>query len=1321
MPDSPAKKTFLQPKGVDATQSPRRRFPPGQRDPLLLPKDKIELPMPTPFPGQAPSINLLTSIGPPVMIVVVNIAAALISGQINPTAIILSMGVAVGFPVFTVASFLSQKKKYKKNLEQRELAYRQRLKEEKKRLDGMVQTQRYLLEESYPTMAVLEKTALQATKALWSRRPPDNDFLELRFGAWEGVPSFTIEPIRYMDQNDKLPLLAMSVTKGFQKVSNLPALLPLAKLGSLAISGRASSVYGLARRLVMDLVVHHSPQDVNIAVLGDTREAVENWEWLKWVAHTDALGLEQRVQRLAFDPHKIDKYLESLMHEYQLRRSQADNFSSSKNRAGNQPAIVVLLDDSGQVRQHGDIRALAEYGHEARIYLFFIGGRDWPRECRSRIDLLDEQNFKLTETFSRSGELKEGTYETVSRPDCERIARKLAGWEVAGSASRVPLPESIRLSRVLGTEAMQVEAVKGSWSASFQPGDLLQFPIGVCARREQLDLAMVNLLPAERGGNDAYHTILIGTTGSGKSEFMKSLVMGAAVRYPPNLLNFFFLDFKGGAAFSIFEELPHVSGVVTNLKPELVERGLDSIKNEIERRQGEFAQARLQNIWDYNRLNPDKVLPHLVLLLDEFARGLADFPRLRETLDVLVRQGRSLGMYLILANQDVNSEVDRLLNNVGWRIALKVAKPDEMSMIDRTLPNAQRAGQGYLRSLVGDVIEFQAGYGGLPLQVESAAGADEFTIYEVEADGSYKQTYKKAAEAIHEDKQGKGPIVKEEERIINTLKQATADLHIKPAPRIYLDPLPEVIPLETVLAEAGVTPSYKEKTWSIDHEIRRAVAYWGKQDIPQMCLQETLRTEFADKDGHLWMVGAQGSGKDITLASLLMSIALTYTPEQAQFYLIELGAGELTPFEGLPHTGALIKPAKDNKRENERLIRLLDLLDGQMENRKSTGDTNEAGLPRHPSLFVVINSFAELQKNFPDDVERMTRVVRDGGPLGIHFIIVTSRGPELVRSISNIIARRLVLQMANKDEYIDIIGRQVVPLTSNIPGRGYWVDGDVSICQAAQPPEKLKETIKGMREAWKGELPAHIEVLADCVSLSEFFAKAGTKPGQVPIPVGFSYATLAAIAPDLGTSSPAWLVMGPKETGKSNFLACTALSALQHAPDNWQVRIYALRRSNVIKWDQLDKRIQVFSTTDEIMADLQALSALLKAGKPPVKGKKLLLLIDELGASFQQGKETLAKEINDLALLLEMTTEVHVMASGVLEELRMQLTSPMVRFLRQSRVGLMLSKDTNEADWLGAQVSLEFRRMTLPPGRGFFINKGKAEFIQTPCLDKGTA
>jgi S-DNA-T family DNA segregation ATPase FtsK/SpoIIIE len=1243
--------------------------------------------------------------------------ATLALGTSSLTYMIPMFVMSLGFPIANVIGLASQKKTYRHALEQREKTYRQKLAETRQRLEALVQQQRSLLEDAYPTLRVLERMALARDKLMWSRRPPDDDFLSLRFGKSDSQPSFTIEPPRYSDPNDKLPGMALEVARDFQKVPDMPSLLELSRVGSVAINGRASSAYGLTRRLVLDIIVHHSPQDVNIVVLGDTRAAVENWEWLKWIPHTDSLEAEKRLYRLAFDPLKIDKYLEVLMNEYRTRRSLTDSVASS-NRMGNQPAIVVLVDDSGLVRQHGDIHTLAEWGYEGKIYLIFVGGRDWPRECRSRIDLLDERNFKFIETWTKSGELREGTYESASCADCERVARTLAGWDVAGSGSRVPLPESIRISKVLGMGALSGESVKQSWSTHFEPKDLLQFPIGVCARRDQLNLAMINLLPADRGGNDAYHTILIGTTGSGKSEFMKSLVMGAAVCYPPDLLNFFFLDFKGGAAFSIFEDLPHVSGVVTNLRPELVERGLDSIRNEIERRQEEFSNTHVQNIWDYNRSRTDHSLPHLVLFLDEFARGLADFPRLRETLDVLVRQGRSLGMYLILANQDVNSEVDKLLNNVGWRIALKVAKPEEMHMIDRALPSATRAGQGYLRSLNGYVTEFQAGYAGLPLQRDTPGEGDEFAIYEVEADGSYKQVFKKTSDAIRAEKKDKGPSVKEEEFIIATLKQAATELHIRPTARIYLDPLPEIIPLDDIFSMAGVKPCYQNKKWTLDKEVRRMIACWGEQDIPKQCLQEILKTDFNDRDGHLWIMGAQGSGRDTALVSLLMSLALMYTPEQLQFYMLDLGAGELAQFAALPHTGAVICPQKEDTEENERLVRLLDFLDSEMQERTKTSKQSEKEKVSGPTLFVVINSFAELRANFADEVERMTRFVRDGSRVGIHFIITTSRGAELIRSISNIISRRLVLQLANKEEYIEAVGKQVAPISGNIPGRAYWVDGDVSICQAAQPPAKLREMMQAMRESWKGELPRPVEVLPSCISFSSFLEQVQSyrQDGEILIPVGKAYETLELVALNLPESSPFWLILGPKESGKSNFLACAAQSVLeQDTEDNWLLKAYAFRRSPLLALGQKQPRLSVLNSADEILKDCQALIELLKNGKPP-EGKRLLLLIDDLGFAFQPGRESLMAVLNSMTQNLESVTDVVIMTSSLLDELRMQLASPLVKLLRQNRTGVVLSKDTNEIDWLGASISLEYRRMELPVGRGFFINKGKAQLVQTPLM-----
>jgi len=253
--------------------------------------------------------------------------------------------------------------------------------------------------------------------------------------------------------------------------------------------------------------------------------------------------------------------------------------------------------------------------------------------------------------------------------------------------------------------------------------------------------------------------------------------------WSPRLLNFFFMDFKGGAAFNVLKDLPHVVGVVTNLDPQLVERGLDALEAEFERRQKRFAEAAVANIWAYNEKFPQTPIPHLMLVLDEFARGMSDFQRLPEMLDKLVRIGRSLGVYLLLANQDVNSAVDRLLNNVGWHIALKVARQEEMYVIDRSLPKAERTGQGYLHSMDGDIYEFQAAYAGFTMMEHEESAEQIFHIYQVGNDGKWQSIFTNTRRQSAAEKERNRPT--EQDYLISLVKELSKE--VEAAPPIYLE------------------------------------------------------------------------------------------------------------------------------------------------------------------------------------------------------------------------------------------------------------------------------------------------------------------------------------------------------------------------------------------------------------------------------------------------------------------------------------------------------------------------------------------------------
>ncbi len=1310
----------------ETTAAPRRSFPIKPREPWEAPERTVEVPGPPRLPNAPAPLNMLSMILPPVMmliimgvIMIVMRASAEESGAtsiISPLFLIMPLA-GLGMPVAQYFSHKSQTKKYHQALQEREGKYRSILAATRSELDALVKQQQDALNREYPLLPRLIQTGLGVShqKRLWWRRMADADFLSLRMGTGRSKASFTVTPPRVLDPEDPLAPLGLAVVNEYKEVPDVPLLLDMLKVGSVGLGDKGGdAVYSLARSLMLDVIVHHSPQDVQIVVLADTQQAQDRWEWLKWAPHTRAIYQGESARRLAFNASAIDKSMEWLMGEFE-NRTRAEPGVRKKNAS--QSAIFVLLDDSGDLRRTDDIRQLAESGLDADIYLMFVGGRNWPRECRAKVEVSGSE-FKYTDTFvgEGSGKRLRGETDPASLLDCERVARALAGWEIASGGASSNLPESVRLSEIVDRKEIALDVMKSNWKNPRSDEELLQFPFGLRSGRKGLEPVVLNLLPPgpEYGdvGIGAYHTILVGTTGSGKSEFMKSLVLSAAYKYNPRLLNFFFMDFKGGAAFNVLKELPHVVGVVTNLSPQLVERGLSALEAEFERRQKYFADAAVSNIWTYNGKYPDRPMPHLMLLLDEFARGMTDFPRLPEMLDKLVRIGRSLGVYLLLANQDVNSAVDRLLNNVGWHIALKVARQEEMYIIDRSLPKVERTGQGYLHSQDGDVTEFQAAYAGFSVGDPQEKIEQAFRIYQVGNDGKWQSLYTNMRRPSAAEKEINKP--KEQERIISLMKEVSSE--IESARPIYLEPLETDFSLEQILVESGMPRLFLDRKWIQKQGRGRLLAPIGYTDSTVDCIQECLQVDFEDQDGHLWLIGGPASGKAMTIETTLLSLALTNTPQEAQFYIIEFGAaGRLRHFRSLPHCGAVITP----KDPVELLDRLLQHLDDEMNRRTSKKSRDKKKESQEPEIFLVINNFGEFRTAYPDQADRITPFI-NGKAMGIHLILATNHRVDLPNKL--VVARKVILRLANKDEYSDAIGGRVTILPSlQAEGRGLWVDKHPLECQIAHPTVVLEangETLDAeaacqlMAKKWRGASAPSIRILPSEIPLADLLKQTeAMQQEEMPIPIGLSFETTQLVAANLLREIPRWLVLGPPRSGKSNFLACLAKSVLaSHAP-HWDILFFSPRRSAPASLDR--GSIQVASSPVEAT---QALNELIeKFDKTAKFEKRILLLMDDLGAAFEPGREAFSGALNNLALKASTREDVFIVGAGLPEELKpQQMMSKLVQNLKTSRTGIGLSRDSNDLDMLGAQVPLQYRRMELPPGRGFWVNGGKSVLLQTP-------
>ena len=720
--------------------------------------------------------------------------------------------------------------------------------------------------------------------------------------------------------------------------------------------------------------------------------------------------------------------------------------------------------------------------------------------------------------------------------------------------------------------------------------------------------------------------------------------------------------------------------------------------------------GKISDIWAYNRRFLDSPLPHLVLVLDEFAKGVEILPDLQRVLQTLATQGRALGMYLLLANQKVTAAVDSLLANIGWRIVLRVGEKEEMRLVDSSLPKTERPGRGYVR-VKEQISEFQGSRSDQPILKASTRTIDEFKIFEFMPDGNVEKLYTHT-DASLQNNEGGNPKISELDALIALMKDTEKDLLIQPARRIYLDPLPEKIELGELLAESEVKPKFVEGNWELEQESDSTlVVPLGYLDEPEECVQDILSINFNDKDGHLWIVGAPGSGKAMTVTSLLLSLAQTHTPDEAQIYILEFGSGSLRLLEALPHVGSVIR-----LQEKERIQRLLNFLDRELERRSMTESTLSDGTKKTPpAIFVVINNYAEMRSNYPDEADRISRYIRDGKAAGIHLIITTNRGPELSRMVSSNIARRLVLQMASRDEYMDIVGKVVPPMSIRAEGRGFWVDEGYCECQVASDSKAVKTLVKEMEKAWQGDLPQKISVIPNCVSLSALLdlEDKKKKSSRLRLPVGVSYETLEVISPELANELPAWLIMGPRTSGKSNFLACMAESVMQKEPGVWRVAAFSLRRTPLSDLPKKLPGAEFFGNTKTITPKFHELVKEINDHEE-CEACKYLFLIDDLGAFFEMGNEEVNAALNSLISVVSSRQDVYLMAAGMMDELRIQLASPAVKLLRQSHTGLVLSKDTSELDWLGAQIPLDFRRLDIPTGRGFFISKGRPVLVQTP-------
>jgi S-DNA-T family DNA segregation ATPase FtsK/SpoIIIE len=1317
------------------------------REPWSLPDVELEVPAPPELPNAPSSVSLITLILPPVIMIAGSIISAITMGNNRILVMLPMMLMGLGYPAANLIAHRVQKKKYEEQLETRKQAYIKTLREFRSHIEGLMHQQQRIMQEEFPPLQRTLEIGLARgeDKRLWWRRPGDYDFLNLRVGMGVQKLSFSILPPRTLNNKDPLSNMPFELIEHYQHLTNMPFLVDLKRLGSVVIFGDSfRNVIRLVRRMLVDVIVHHSPEDVHLVVLANRRNAIEEWEWLKWAPHTHLLDGTQERQNLLFTTDKINSFLDELKRLF-YERLEAKSSYHGGDKAGFTPSYVVVLDDKN-VRSHEDIRRIAADGHEVGIYLIFVTDYNVPSSYRARVEVDDFENLDYLETYETqsAGNQKTGRAELVSKSKVEPLTRTLAGLDVAGGKSSAILPSTVRVVDLIEGDPYSVPEIVERWRNRPEDSKQVLMPVGQYVDRDGLATYEIDFRPESIGGKGAYHAMMIGTTGSGKSIFMQSLVLAAAHRYSPKDINFMFMDFKAGAAeLKKVSELPHSVGMVTDLSPALADRALQALENELSRRKQIFDSAgKITDIWDYNRRFPEQRMPHLLVMIDEFAEGIKILPNLVERLKELGRQGRAFGMYFFLANQEVNSAVDALKANVSWYVLLKVNRREEMSLIERRLPVPPGRGRGYIK-VKSEITSIQSAYAGLPADIGDQDNPDinEYVISTFGPEGRRNELFR--FDPRQSASSGEG-LQTELELLLSVINEAAYTLNIPHAKPIYTEPLPEVIPYQTLLKTQEVFRFFNGEDWP-HRDGEKNVIPMGYLDIPKRCIQPPFSLDFNESGGHLWIIGTPGSGKNMVLFNLAMSLCLTHTPQEINLYALEFGNGQLSIINALPHTGAVIRA-----HEKERVDRLLRFLQDEMRLRTEIDWRTEG----KPEIYLLINNVADFRVQYPDQAEDLGRFIRSGGSVGIHVIISSNRGSELPRSLSGNITHRIVLQLTESQEYLDVLNTRVAPLTMRTEGRGYlFRDGEVAECQISMPTYSLLREIeeldfdqclddennevdkdqllnqipniilslgRRMQDAWGGVLPDDIQAMQKVLSLNAFDAQLEAEKHSragITLPLGLTYDNLKPFYVDVRREGPYWTILGGRQSGKSTALTSIAYYLRKEYPEQSCITLIPFRRGPLSQIKP-DDRIHILLDHREIVEFLDAFVE--ETIEQPEKMH--VLLMDDAGVTFSSGNMELIQALDRLGSQLNMVSNDNflIVIADLYSNLKSTQTysSTFLKLFRQSQTGIFFSMDDSDMQWFNTRVSLSYKKnVKWLTGRGFYVSKGEAEYIQCPLVE----
>ncbi|MFT4122625.1 MAG: FtsK/SpoIIIE domain-containing protein [Microbacteriaceae bacterium] len=1260
---------------------------------LLPPEGRTTFALPSP-PGEPPArgLNILAALTP--------LAAAGVSAIALHNYLFLL--IAVLSPVVVVVGALQQRRSGRRSHRQRVDAYRElRGRIEADAAEALARERQEWLAAA-PDPAAVYEIATAPLPLLWARRRADPDHLVIRVGTATQPSRVTLDDPEELAHRRSVSWDARDV----------PALVNLRERGVIGIAGDDGSARSVGRWAVAQLAVLQSPKDVRLYLLTESRRGAE-WEWLAWLPHARGDNPTTAMTNIGTSTATTARCVAEIIAIIDGRREAG----IGQGRSAQAPDdVVVVMDGARRLRAMPSLVRILREGPAVGVYSICLDAdeRLLPEEC----DAIVIVDGMTAVTRQQRVNLVDGIRPDLVGEDwLEWVARSIAPVRDASpDATSSDIPAASRLLDVLALDPPSSATIQARWLAG---GRSTTAVIGESIDGEfALDLRL-----------DGPHGLIAGTTGSGKSELLQTVVAALAIANRPEEMNFVLVDYKGGAAFKDCVELPHTVGMVTDLDTHQVERALASLSAELRTREHILAEAGAKDLEDYQALQATRrglpSVPRLLIVIDEFASMVRELPDFVKGLVNIAQRGRSLGIHLILATQRPGGVVSpEIRANTNLRIALRMTDASESADVINAPDAAAIAkttpGRAFVRLGAASLMPFQsARVGG---RFPGAAGsAGEEPAEPLVADVSFGDL-SAPAPLPEARRDGIGDVETTDLTVlVEAIRRAATDLGCAEQRKPWLPPLPTRITLDELPAGAGRGAAGAD----------RLVLAIGLEDHP--ALQGQLPTLLdLDELGHLFVIGSARSGRSQALRTIAGAAASAAAVGDVHLYGIDCGNGGLLPLAALPHCGVVAQ-----RHESERVARLLqslvDLVGARQTQLSAHGfgsiteqRTAAAGPERLPHVIVLIDQWEGFLATLGEVaggalLDQVTFLLREGASVGIHLVIAGDRSLFSSR-MSTLVDRKILLNLADRGEYSSegVNGKK---LPEEIPpGRGFWNQSAVEVqvallTDAASAPDEqatgpaqaaalraigeraraaMTEQDRDRRPFRIDALPAHI----DEEDAWRLVPEPDRRPGFALVGVGGDELTGYGAA--LFDDEPVFLVGGAPRSGRSTLLTTMARSLLRGGV---RLLLFAPRPSPLRALADEPGVIGLVTDADPAEADIAALL--------PADATDTVVVIDD----GELLRETGADPVFRALLATGRERRLGLVLGGLADEIGAGFRGWQVE-AKKSRRGILLSpRSLVEGELLGIKLSRNQVGGQPQPGRGLYLGQDlTARPLQLPQL-----